>query len=690
MSLFTLWRVPLVIALLALLVASQVQRSEAQDAAKPFLHPLFTDHMVFQRGIKAPVWGWVKPGQKVSVGMNGKTATATAGPDGKWMATLGPFTAGGPYTLTVNAPLDRTASIGFAGINPQPKDLLPGPQEVKVQDVLIGDVWICSGQSNMEMGIGNVYNAQDEIAKANNPNIRLFSVPKKIAGEPQDLVASHWENCTPQTVAAGGWGGFSAVGYFFGRHVQESQHVPIGLIHTSWGGTIAEAWASASALRTMPDFVPQVDAVEKIYAEMKKGAGGSFDKMLAAWYTKNDPGAAHNWAATDFDSSAWKTMKLPTAWENAGLPDYDGVVWFRKEFDLPDGWAGKTLTLHIGPIDDDDTTYVNGVQVGANRGYLIDRIYKIPASVLKAGHNVIAVRVLDTGGGGGIDGTPDQMFLTTTELGTGQSMPLAGEWKYQDSAPLKTTTPVPMQTNDNPNVTTVLYNGMIAPLLPYGIKGAIWYQGESNAGRGMQYRTLLPTMIQDWRARFGVGDFPFFIVQLANFTPVVDQPIQEGWADLREAQLLTSENLPKTGIAVAIDIGDAGDIHPKNKQEVGRRLGLSADAIAYGNKIEYSGPLYKSMKVEGDRIRLTFTHLGGGLASKDSTPLKGFAIAGADGHFETALASIVGDTVVVSSPKVQSPTAVRYAWANNPVCNLVNKTGLPASSFRTDMPVTTK
>ena len=666
MSLFTLRRVPLIVTLLVTLLAvAQTQRSQAQEgaAAKPFLHPLFTDHMVFQRGIKAPVWGWTQPGKKVTVSMDGKSAAATAGPDGKWMAALGPFSAGGPYTLTVS-----------------------GPEKARVADVLVGDVWICSGQSNMEMGIGNVYNAQDEIAKAANSNIRLFTVPKKTAGEPQETVVSHWDTCTPETVAAGGWNGFSAVGYFFGRHLQETQHVPIGLIHTSWGGTIAEAWVSASALRTMPDFVPQVDAVEKTYAGMKKG-GGSIDKMLAEWYGKNDPGTTHNWGAADFDSAAWKTMKLPTAWELAGLPEYDGVVWFRKEFDLPNGWAGKTLTLHLGPVDDDDTTYVNGVQVGATRGYNIDRVYKVPAAVLKAGHNVIAVRVLDTGGAGGINGTPDKMFLTTTELGAGQSMPLSGDWKYQDSAALKTTTPVPMQTADNnPNVTTVLYNGMIAPLLPYGIKGAIWYQGESNAGRGMQYRTLLPTLIKDWRARFGVGEFPFFIVQLANFMPVVDQPIQEGWADLREAQLLTSENLPKTGIAVTLDIGDAADIHPKNKQEVGRRLGLSADAIAYGDKIEYSGPLYQSMKAAGDKIRLIFTHLGGGLAAKDDGPLKGFAVAGADGHFEFADAKIEGDTIVVSSPKVPNPTAVRYAWANNPVCTLVNKAGLPASSFRTDMP----
>ena len=664
MTPFTLRRVQLALALMAtaFLLVAQTQRGEAQGtaAAKPFLHPLFTDHMVFQRGIKAPVWGWTQPGKKVTVGMDGKSATAVAGPDGKWMAALGPFTAGGPYTLTVK-----------------------GPEQAKIQDVLIGDVWICSGQSNMEMGIGNVYNAKDEIAKAVNSKIRLFTVPKKVAGEPQETIASHWDVCTPETVAAGGWGGFSAVGYFFGQHLQETQHVPIGLIHTSWGGTIAEAWTSASALRTMPDFVPQVDAVEKTYAEMKKGAG-DLDKMFADWYTKNDPGTAQKWGETDFDAANWKTMKLPTSWELAGLPDYDGIVWFRKEFDLPAAFVGKGLTLHLGPIDDDDTTYVNGVQVGATRGYNIDRVYTVPASALKAGRNVIAVRVLDTGGVGGINGTPDKMFVATAGS-VGQSFSLAGDWKYQDSAPLAKTTSVPVQTTDNPNVTTVLYNGMIAPLLPYGIKGAIWYQGESNAGRAMQYRTLLPTMIKDWRSRFGVGEFPFFIVQLANFMPVVDQPVQSGWAELREAQLLTAENLPKTGIAVALDIGDATDIHPKNKQEVGRRLGLAADAIAYGSKSEYSGPHYRSMKIEGDKIRLTFDHVGGGLMAKGEGTLKGFAIAGSDGHFELADAKIDGDTIIVSSPKVPNPTAVRYAWANNPVSNFVNKAGLPASSFRTDI-----
>jgi sialate O-acetylesterase len=662
MSLFTLRRVPTTfLVLFALLLVAHTQGSKAQGATdKPFLHPLFTDHMVLQRGIKAPVWGWTTPGAKVVVSMDGKSATATAGADGKWIAHIGPFQAGGPYILTVK-----------------------GPTTTTVQDVLVGDVWICSGQSNMEFGIGNLNNAQLEIARANNPNIRLFTVPKKIAGAPQTTVVSHWDPCTPQTIAAGGWNGFSAVGYFFGKHLQETQHVPIGLIHTSWGGTVAEAWTSASALRTMPDFAPQVDAVEKSYTAMKNGSA-VFEKLLNDWYLKYDRGTAQNWSSVILDTSRWKTMKLPTSWEDAGLPNYDGVVWFRKEIDLPPGWAGKEFTLHLGPVDDDDTTYINGVQVGATRGFLVDRVYKIPASVVKPIHNVISVRVLDTGGAGGINGTPDKMFLETVGPTGRKSLPLYGDWKYQDTASLANTAPVPVQTDNNPNVTTVLYNGMIAPLVPFGIKGAIWYQGEANVGRDMQYRTLLPTMIKDWRSHFGVGEFPFLIVQLANFLPVTNQPIEEGWAGLREAQLLTAENLPKTGIAVAIDIGEAGDIHPKNKQEVGRRLGLAADAIAYGNKIEYSGPLYRSMTVEGNRIRLTFSHVGGGLSTKDGGLLKGFAIAGADKHFEFAEAKIEGNTIVVSSPKVSKPTAVRYAWANNPVCNLVNKTGLPASSFRTD------
>jgi sialate O-acetylesterase len=626
------------------------------QAAKPFLSPMFTDNMVLQRGIADPIWGWAAPGQKVTVSMEGRSATATADGSGKWMARIGPFNAGGPYTLTVS-----------------------GPQTTTLKNVLVGDVWVCSGQSNMEMGIGNVNNAAQEIASADYPQIRLFTVQKTIALEPQSTLVGQWDVCTPKTVSTGGWGGFSAVGYFFGRDLYKELKVPIGLIHTSWGGTVAEAWTSAEALETMPDFKP---AVAQVVAS-RSAAPGKFnmEQAMAEWWSKNDPGsrAGETWFASSTPDSDWKTMALPVKWEDAGLPDFDGIVWFRREVDVPTDAAGKEATLNLGPIDDRDTTWVNGTKVGENSLYNANRVYKIPAGVLKAGRNVIAVRVLDTGGAGGLYGSADQLHLDAG----GSSIPLNGDWRYKVGAPLAKMTPVPVDTNNNPNVATVLYNGMIAPILPYGIKGAIWYQGESNAGRAYQYRTLLPTMIRDWRNRWDVGQFPFFIVQLANFMAQDTEPKDDPWPELREAQEMTARSVGHSAIATAIDIGDATDIHPKNKQEVGRRLALDALAIAYNKKVEYSGPTFKSMKRDGNRIVLTFDHLGGGLEAKDGK-LTGFAIAGKDRKFVWADAVIEGNTVAVWSPGITSPVAVRYAWSNNPVANLYNKADLPALPFRTD------
>ena len=639
----------------ALLALSPILAQALDEGEKPFLHSLFSENTVLQRDMPVPVWGWTKPGETVTVSMEGKTASATAGADGKWLAKIGPFSAGGPFTLTV-----------------------AGPQTVKVENVLIGDVWICSGQSNMEQGIGIAANPQEEIAKADYPMIHLYTVPKLISLEPRTQVNSKWLVCNPANIANGGWGGFSAVGYFFGRQLHLDLKVPIGLIHTSWGGTVAEAWTSGEALKTMPDFKPSVEMIEQTVGGNK---GVSADQLLIDWYKKNDPGTEAKWEAPEFNAAAWKTMQLPVLWEQAGLPNFDGIVWFRKEVEIPAGSAGKDLALHLGPIDDRDTTFFNGVKIGAKDQYNENRDYKIPGNLVKAGKAVIAVRVLDTGGGGGIWGKPEQMTLDGGE----NPISLAGPWQYQDSTPFAKCSQIPVTNAGDPNVTTVLYNGMIAPLLPYGIKGAIWYQGESNAGRAMQYRTLLPTMIKDWRARFGVGDFPFFIVSLASFMQVDKEPAESQWAELREAQLLTAQTLPNAGIAMAIDIGDANDIHPKNKQDVGKRLALAAEAIALGKKIEYSGPVYKSMEKKDNAIRVSFDHVGAGLDAKGGE-LKGFAIAGDDKKFVWADAKIEGDVVVLSSPKVAAPTTVRYGWGNNPICTLYNKDGLPAVPFRSDMP----
>lgn len=650
------------VALAAILPVQSIAQTPA-SGKPPFLNPLFMDNMVLQREKPVPIWGWTTPGQKVTVQVAGKSASAVADAQGQWRAKLAPLPVGGPYTLTVS-----------------------GPENVRLTNILVGDVWVCSGQSNMEMGIGNVNNAEQEIAQADYPQIRLFTVPKHVAlaTQPTTLPGgqnreAQWLACSPDNIRVGDWAGFSAVGYFFGRALYRNVKVPIGLIHTSWGGTPAEAWTSAEALAAaLPEFRPSVTALEEARTS---NSALAYAQRLAAWYAKNDTGSQANLQNADADVSNWKSMNLPTNWEKAGLPDYDGVVWFHKEITLPDGAAGKAGTLHLGPIDDMDTTWVNGVRVGGLERYDLSRDYKLPAGVLKAGRNVIAVRVLDTGGDGGIWGKPEQMTL---EVDGNDTVSLAGPWLYKATLELKSAPAVPQNFNGDQNAPTVLYNGMIAPLIPYGIKGAIWYQGESNAGRAYQYRTLLPTMIKDWRTRWNQGDFPFYIVQLANFMAHDTEPRDDAWPELREAQMLTAEHVSNSGQAVIIDIGDEKDIHPKDKQDVGERLALVALARTYGQKIEYYGPLYKSMKVEGDKIRLSFIHQGGGLVARGGDKLTGFAIAGEDKKFVWADAIVDGETVVVSAPQVSHPVAVRYAWSNNPVCNLYNQAGLPASPFRTD------
>ena len=645
---------------LYLFLAFAALSAPAQTASDlPFLHPLFSDHMVLQRDIKVPVWGWTRPGTKVTVRFASQTKTATAGPDGKWMAYLDRMKESEQartLTITSGEP-DKT---------------------VTVQDVLVGDVWLCSGQSNMEMGIG-ACNATNDIASANFPQIRLLTVPRRVSNTPVASVECRWLPCSPPNVMQGLWGGFSAAGFFFGRDLYQQLHIPIGLIHSSWGGTLAEAWTSQQGLQQMGDFDAQLERV----AASSKSTPTDFDTDYQAWAQKNDPGTVQAWEKPELSTDGWKTVQMPQPFEKAGLPDFDGIVWFRRTFELPAGWAGRPLKLGLGPVDDIDTTFVNGKKVGQMNRYDLNRVYTIPASVFKPGQNTIAVRVLDTGGDGGFTGNSQQMFLKPAS-GEGEPLSLAGDWQMRDSAPFAKLPPMPVvQDANNPNVVTVLYNGMIAPLLPFAIKGAIWYQGESNAGRAEQYRRLLPAMIADWRHRFGVSDFPFYIVQLAAFQPTHADPRDNDWAELREAQAMTAKSISHSGLAVAIDIGEANDIHPKNKAEVGRRLALCALAKTYGKKVEYSGPWYSSMKVEGNSVRLSFDHVDGGLVAKGGE-LKGFAVAGADHKFVWGNARIDGKQVVVTAPGVDNPAAVRYAWDINPVCNLYNESGLPAVPFRTD------
>ena len=614
---------------------------------------LFTDHMVLQRDTPIAVWGWASPNGTVSVSIDGQQAATRANADSTWRLTLPAMAAGGPHTLTI-----------------------AGADTLSLTDVLIGEVWVASGQSNMAWPVQTSNDADAEIQAADYPNIRLFKVTRTVAYTPQTTVeAEGWAAVTPETIPD-----FSAVAYFFGRKLHEDLDVPIGLIETAWGGTPAEAWTSGPALNAaMTDFVEDI-------AEMTGNAGSApmtFAEQRDAWlqaFKDQDRGYQQGrpaWAAPDLDDAGWPTMDAPQLWENAGLPGYDGVVWFRKTFDLPAAWQGRDLELHLAMIDDIDTTWVNGVQVGHTAQYNEHRAYPVPAAVLKPGRNVIAVRVLDTGGGGGIWGEAEDLYLA----GSGARQSLAGTWSYQTALAPGADMPRPPQRLQNSP--TTLYNAMIAPLIPYTIRGAIWYQGESNAGRAYQYRTLFPAMIQDWRDRWDLGDFPFFFVQLANFmTPQQNPSEAETWPELREAQTMTLR-LPNTAQAVIIDLGEADNIHPRNKQDVGKRLALAALHMAYEQDVVYSGPAYREMTREGSAIRLHFDHVGGGLVARGDT-LKGFAIAGADQNFVWAEAQIDGETLVVSSPAVADPVAVRYAWANNPVISLYNEEGLPASPFRTD------
>ncbi|OPZ27242.1 MAG: Glycosyl hydrolases family 2, sugar binding domain [Lentisphaerae bacterium ADurb.BinA184] len=640
-------------------VAVGLALAGARADDKPFLHRVFGDNAVLQRDIELPVWGWTAPGAAVKVTLAGQAAETKAGADGKWSVRLPRLPAGGPHEMTVS-----------------------GPQTVTVKNLLMGDVWICSGQSNMDWPVTAVNNKDEEIAAADFAQVRLFQVPKKIAVRPEEFCTGSWRVCSPTGLVEGG--AFSAVGYFFGREVHKATQVPIGLIQSAWGGTIAEAWTSAEALAATPEFKPVIDGfLEKVAAQ--QAVKGTFEDAVRDWWKANDAGSAANppWQDPVFEAAEWQTMTLPGAWEGKGLAGFDGVVWFRRTFDLPEECAGTTGLLALGNIDDRDTTWVNGLHVGSADAVGQPRRYALGKGVLKPGRNVIAVRVLDTGGGGGLVGKASEMMLRVECPGF-EPVDLAGEWSYQAGKALAEMAPVPQRLDAHPNQPSVLYNGMIAPLLPFPIKGAIWYQGESNAGQPGLYQTLLPTLIADWRSRFKAGDFAFLIVQLANFTPKVAEPVQSGWAELREAQTMTVERVPRTGLAVAIDIGEANDIHPRNKQDVGKRLALAAQAIAYGqDKVVYSGPVFTEMAVEGDKARLSFGHIGGGLVVKGEK-LTGFAVAGADGQFKHATAAVEGDTVVVSAEGVSEPKAVRYGWANNPDCNLYNREGLPAVPFRTD------
>jgi len=636
------------------------------------LAAIFSDNMVFQHGIKVPVWGWSEPGDKITVEFDSQRKSAVAQKDGKWTAVLNPLKiSSSPRTMTVSSKISKSSNL-------------------QITNIIVGDVWACSGQSNMEWVVNNSNNPAHETAAANYPNIRLFSVPRVADVNPKQDIAGAWSCCSPDTV-----GGFSAVGYFFGREIHRKTGIPLGLINTSWGGTCAETWTSPEAMNSDPIFKKVLRDYAFAIANPDKFQKETIAKQKE-WAEKYDikdtvnVGESKGWQNPDTDTAKWKEMDLPRNWQSVGHV-HSGIFWFRKVVDIPADWEGKELTLSLGALDKSDVTYFNGVRVGSITmeqrpdAWSTPRVYTVPGNLVKAGHNLISVRVYSNIYQGGFIGTPAQMKIFPSDKKDSKSISISGIWKYELEANfgLVPSPPPPPLGQGNPNSPCILFNNMIKPLLPFGIKGAIWYQGESNADRAKQYRKLFPLMIKSWRKSWRQGNFPFYFVQLANYNPYRHHPDESAWAELREAQTMTL-SLPNTGMAVITDIGEANDIHPRNKQDVGLRLALAALVKDYGFKnIVYSGPIYKSMKPEKEKIRLSFDHVGGGLVAHGST-LKGFSIAGKDRKFIWADAVIDGNTVVVSSPKVSQPVAVRYAWAENPDCTLYNSSDLPASPFRTD------
>ncbi len=631
------------------------------SVAEVRLSKAFSDNMVLQRQLPIKIWGWADAKEKVTLQLGKSKAKVQPGKNGYWLATLPPMEAGGPYSLTVQ-----------------------GKNSLLLSNILIGEVWLAGGQSNMEWKLGNnINNHLQEILDANYPQIRVLNVDNKTAFTPlPDIESKGWKVCSPGTA-----GDFSAVAYFFARHLWNKFKVPVGIIQSEWGGTPAEAWTSVEALATMPDFAGDLEEVKKWVKDPLSSIKDSPEAKLkySEAIAQHDLGLqeAENarWYQPNINESDWKPIQVPGLFDSEVYPGFDGLVWYRKTIELPAQTEGLEGSITLGKIDDADSVWVNGVIVGGLFNPRWGRRYVLPKGIIRSGKNTIAVRVHDSGGEGGFISTNADVYLS---VGSG-NFPLAGEWLSKPSAQQNLLHPPPTPILFH-YTATCLYNAMLKPIVPFGIKGAIWYQGESNAAKAWQYRTLFPLMINDWRKQWNQGDFPFLFVQLANFRKADSEPTESEWAELREAQTQTL-SLPNTGMANIIDIGEAGDIHPKNKQDVGFRLGLQAQRVAYGDKnVVADGPTFKNARRDGNSMRILFDHIGSGLMLNDKYGyVKGFAVAGEDGKYYYASGKLDGNEVVLQTSKVPEPKYVRYAWANNPDdANLYNKEGLPAGPFRTD------
>ncbi|MFD1257811.1 sialate O-acetylesterase [Mucilaginibacter terrae] len=621
------------------------------------LPQLVGNHMVLQRNKPVNVWGWANAGEKVTITFKSHVYNATTAQNGKWKVRLPQMQAGGPYKMVLN-----------------------GDNKITLDDILVGDVWLCSGQSNMEFPLSIANNAEEEIRNANYPNIRLFSVNKSLSLTLMDDTKGHWAACNSRAVA-----NFSAIGYFFAREIQQKLHIPIGLINASWGGTVIESWISAYGIASEPTFGPMA---QNLAQTDTADYNAKHRAMYAAWianFIQQDAGSKNGkplWAEPGLNTSYWQTINLPITWEFTGKNDLwemDGIVWFRKTIQLTKADLQSDATLSLGVIQNADVTYVNGIEVGRiPEAWGKYRSYTIPKSVLKEGNNVIAVKVENYGGDGGFSDPAKNFFIKTGS----RSLSIAGTWQYKVGYQL-TKYDRPTKEYGPNNGPTLLYKTMVNPLINYSIKGVLWYQGESNWFRGEQYRELFPRMISDWRKQFDQGSLPFLYVQLANYHRKAISPRGSYWAEVREAQDRALK-LPNTGMVTAIDVGDSANIHPKNKQIIGHRLALLAQQQVYKLPVKGQGPRYRSFKAKENYILIKVDHISDGL--KTVKNLNNFQIAGADERFYWAKAEVLNkNTVKVYAGEVPSPVAVRYAWEDNPAnANVYNSNGLPLFPFRTD------
>ena len=623
-----------------------------QEASAQIRLPrLIRDSMILQRDARVKIWGWAGADEKVTVTFNKKKYRTSTGSDGKWLVTLAPTKAGGPYTMTIE-----------------------GSNQITLSNILMGDVWLCAGQSNMvhQMSLHNVlYEA--EIASANYPQIRHFHVPNltSLQSPKDDLPVGSWKWANPKDVNE-----FSAVAYFFARKLYEKYHVPIGLINASWGGTPIEAWMSEDGFAEFPNILNTVSKnkdTSYVNRLRQQNPAGNTNRPV-------DKGTIEKWYEPSYIPKGWRTIAIPGYWEDQGIRELDGVVWYRREFDIPPSMINTRAKVFLGRIVDADVLYINGKQIGNTTYMYPQRRYQLPEGTLKQGKNLFVVRVTNNVGKGGF--VPDKPYQVIAGRDT---IDLTGYWQYkvgQVNIPTRGSGGGGFAAHIQP---TALYNAMLAPVVNYSVKGFLWYQGESNTGRASEYAGLQPAMIADWRNKWHQPDAPFLFVQLPGFMDMNYHPSESQWAAFREAQA-KSLAAPNTAMAVAIDLGDWNDIHPDRKKEVGERLAIAADNLVYGDKnVVPSGPLFDSASIDGNKIAIRFRHTGSGLITNDGEAPGEFAIAGADKKFVWATAKIEGNKIIVWNEAIPDPMYVRYAWADNPVNpNVYNKEGLPAAPFRTD------